>query len=104
MKTHEEMFQIYKADLLQQARKTNAGDRFFDGTIPPITGWTRFSVIQYVCSFPKLDPVRMAAEMIREGIKVYFDNMAISDRENKMEERAVLREIKRQEEKEGVLV
>ena len=97
MKTHEEMFQSYKADLLRQARKTNEGDRFFDGTIPPITGWTRYGVIQYVCSFPKLDPVRMAAEIMREGIKVYFDNMAISDRENKAQERAAMKEMKRLE-------
>ena len=102
--TREEMFQSYKADLLRQARKTNAADRFFDGTVPPITGWTRYGVIQYVCSFPNLDPVRMAAAIMREGIKVYFDNMNISDRENKAQERAAMKEMKRLEGLEEALV
>lgn len=103
MKTPEEMFQSYKEDLLKRAHKTNASDRFFDGTRPPLTGWTRYCVIEYVCSFPKLDPVRMAAEMMQEGIKIYFDNYAISDKENKAKERAVLNEMQRQKE-EGARV
>jgi hypothetical protein len=91
MLSHEEMFQHYKERLLAQAKNTKPGDRFFDGTIPPLTGWTRYGVIEYVCSFPKLDPVRMAVELTQEGITIYYDDSAISERENKNKERRVLK-------------
>jgi len=81
-KPYEEMFQHYKDKLLAQAKSKTDVKQFFDGTVPPQTGWTRYAVVEYVCSFPKLDPVRMVAELINEGIKIYFDNSAISREEN----------------------
>lgn len=93
MLSHEEMFQHYKGLLLTQARNTKQGDRFFDGTIPPLSGWTRYGVIEYVCNCPKLDPVRMAAEMTQEGIKIYYDDTSISNQENKTKESRVLKTV-----------
>ena len=88
-RTKEEMFQFYKEDILTQAKNTRENERFHNGTRPPKTGWTRFCVIQHICSFPDLDPIRMAAEIIQEGIKVYFDNSAITPKENKRLENEV---------------
>ena len=63
-----------------------------DGAQPgKIKQWTRYNVIQYLCSFPKLDPDEMAAALIREGIDVRFDDSSISQRENAAHERRVRR-------------
>ena len=93
MLSQEEMFQHYKGRLLTQARDTKPGDRFFNGTIPPLTGWTRYGVVEYVCHCPKLDPVRMAAELTQDGIKIYYDDTSISDQENRTKERRVLKTV-----------
>lgn len=95
MKTPDEMFASYKSDLLKQAKDTGKiPSIFFNGTIPPSTGWTRFNVIEYVCSFPKINPFKMAVALIADGIKVYFDDSSISSQENKSKETLVLRYVK----------
>ena len=40
-------------------------------------GSTRFNVIEYLCSFPKIDPFVMAASLIKEGIAIAFDDSSI---------------------------
>jgi hypothetical protein len=84
----EEVYQIYKAEIFSFA-KNKPFSMFHDGTVPPSTGWTRFNVIEYRCSFPNLDPYRMAAELTLDGIKVYFDDSSITLKANKEKERDV---------------
>ena len=63
-----------------------------DGAQPgKIKQWTRYNVVQYLCSFPGLDPDDMAAALIREGVEVRFDDSSISQRENAAHERRVRR-------------
>ena len=52
-------------------------------------GNIRFNVIEYLCSFPKIDPFVMAASIIKEGIAIAFDDSSISREENKAKERKV---------------
>lgn len=42
----------------------------------------RFNVIQYVCSFPKINPFKMAAVLMAEGHNIVFDDSSITEREN----------------------
>ncbi len=47
----------------------------------------RFICIEYLCSFPKIDPFVMAAAIVRDGYKILFDDSSISIKENKIKER-----------------
>lgn len=49
----------------------------------------RFCVIEYICSYPGLDPYAMAAEISREGVKILYDDSSITWKENKAKERKV---------------
>ena len=72
----ERMFQIYKQDLIKTKETSkNIG--------------LRFSVIEYVCSFPKIDPFVMAAHIAKDGITILYDDSSISQSENKAKERKV---------------
>lgn len=70
----ERIFALYKKDLEKLARDN---------------GQMRMIVIEYVCSFPKIDPFKMAACLISEKINVVFDDTSISEKENKRKEIAV---------------
>lgn len=70
------IFDIYKADLMKD------GD------------FTRFNVIQYLCQFTGIDPYEMAASIIADGYKVYFDDSSISTQANKSNEAKVRRLLK----------
>lgn len=52
---------------------------------------TRFNVVEHVCRFPQIDPYKMAASLINDGITVLFDDTSISVTENKRKERKVLK-------------
>ena len=54
-------------------------------------GKTRFNVVEYLCRFPKIDPYKMAASLINDGITVLFDDTSISVSENKRKEKRVLK-------------
>lgn len=43
----------------------------------------RFNVIQYTCSFPNVNPFKMAAVLMNEGYKIAFDDSSITESENK---------------------
>jgi len=63
-----------------------------DDTQPgKVKQWTRYSVVQYLCSFSKLDPDEIAAALIREGIEVRFDDSSISAADNAKHQRRVMR-------------
>lgn len=51
----------------------------------------RFCTIQYLCSFPKIDPVEMAASIMMDGLKIEYDSYAVSDLKNKQYEKIVLK-------------
>ena len=46
-------------------------------------GRFRFNVIEFMCSFPRIDPVEMAVALKMEGYGVVFDDSSISREENK---------------------
>lgn len=82
----ETMFEAYKRRLMT------------DDTQPgKVKQWTRYNVIQYLCSFPKLDPDEMAAALIREGIEIRFDDSSISVADNAKHQRRVMRIVRAME-------
>lgn len=68
------IFEFYKKDLKKLGRKH---------------GQIRMNVIEYTCSFPQIDPFKMAQDLIRDGFKVVFDDSSISQRENEQKEKKV---------------
>ena len=50
---------------------------------------TRFIVIQYLCQFPGINSVEMAAALIKNGMTVAFDDNSISTAENQAFKRKV---------------
>lgn len=68
------MFNIYKRDLEKLSKDNN---------------YVRFICIEYLCSFPKIDPYKMAASLSAEGIKIVYDDSSISRAENEKKERKV---------------
>lgn len=57
-------------------------------------GKTRFNIIQYLCSFPKINPHEMAAALIAEGCEIAFDDSSISKTENEVHKRTVDKELR----------
>lgn len=51
----------------------------------------RFNVVEYLCSFPKIDPYLMAASLIESGIEIVYDDSSISEAENEKKQRKVKR-------------
>lgn len=70
------VFEYYKRQLI----RTSSGNT-------PNT--LRFAVIEYLCYFPKINPVKMAVSLRREGIQLIFDDSSISKQENAAKEAKV---------------
>lgn len=68
------MFNIYKKDL-EKLGKEN--------------GYIRMNVIEYVCSFPKINPFKMAKTLKDDGYNILFDDSSISRAENEKKRRKV---------------
>lgn len=68
------IFEFYKNDLKKLGRKH---------------GQIRMNVIEYTCSFPKIDPFKMAQDLVRDGFKVVFDDSSISQKENEQKKKKV---------------
>ena len=49
----------------------------------------RFNCIQYLCQFPGLDPVEMAASLHNDGFTILFDDSSISTKANAAHRTAV---------------
>lgn len=62
------IFDFYKKDLKKLHDKNNQ---------------IRFNVIQYACSFPNINPFKMAAILMNDGYKIAFDDSSITESENK---------------------
>ena len=52
-------------------------------------GQVRMNVIEYVCSFSKINAYKMAASIVLDGFKVVFDDSSISQKENEKKRKAV---------------
>ena len=78
------LFDIYKNDLIKLASDEKK---------------VRFICVQYLCQHPKIDPYIMAASLIKSGIKIVYDNSAISIAENRKAERKVNRLLSEKERK-----
>ena len=73
----ERIFQHYKNRLINEVRYTSGNEKI------------RFNVIEYLCSFPKINPFVMGASITNEGITILFDDSSISREENRRKERQV---------------
>lgn len=52
-------------------------------------GQIRMNCIEYVCSFPKINPFEMAKALKNSGYNVVFDDSSISKAENEKKRRKV---------------
>jgi len=82
----EAMFEIYKRHLMTDSAQPGK-----------VKQWTRYNVVQYLCSFPKLDPDEMAAALVREGVEIRFDDSSISAADNAKHQRRVMRIVRAME-------
>ena len=57
----------------------------------------RFGTIQYLCRFPKIDPIEMAVSIMKDDIEILFDDSSISNSENERYEKMVLKKYKQKE-------
>lgn len=64
----EQIFNAYKRDLLDLASHN-------ENTL-------RYIAIEYVTSFPKIDPIEMACCMLQNNIDVIFDDSTKTTKEN----------------------
>ena len=90
MISREAMFEAYKRRLMEGAQPGE------------VKQWTRYNVVQYLCSSPKLDPDEMAAALIREGVDVRFDDSSISAEDNAKHQRRVMRIVREMEDADEV--
>ena len=78
VETNEEqerrIFLTYKKDLVSLSKNHD---------------WLRFSTIEYVCSFPNINPYEMAVNLVKDGIAIVYDDSSISRDANKAKERKV---------------
>ena len=90
MISREAMFEAFKRRLMTEGAQPGK-----------VKQWTRYNVVQYLCSFPKLDPDEMAAALIREGVDVRFDDSSISAEDNAKHQRRVMRIVREMERRSG---
>lgn len=68
------MFNFYKKDLEKLGKEH---------------GSLRMNVIEYVCSFSKINPFKMAKTLQNDGYTIFFDDSSISIAENEKKRRKV---------------
>lgn len=71
------MFEIYKNKLLKEC------------IVPDSDNNIRFLSIEYLCQYPKINPVEMAKSLISNGCKILFDDTSISQVENDKKRKSV---------------
>lgn len=75
MRSSEEIFRFHENELID---------------IYDMMGFLRMNVIEYTCSFAKIDPFRMAAQLVKDGYgNIKFDDASISCKENERKRRRV---------------
>lgn len=70
------IFNLYKKDLEKLGNEN---------------GYIRMNVIEYVCSFPKINPYKIAKTLKNSGFNVVFDDSSITREENEKKKRKVER-------------
>ena len=75
--TEDRIFKTYKNKLIETAKREETRKAL------------RFITIEYLCSFPKIDPYKMAASIKKDGITILFDDSSITIAENQKKERKV---------------
>lgn len=75
MTSERRMFDHYKRRLITECNNNLHG--------------IRFNCVQYLCSFPGIDPVEMAASLQNDGFTILYDDSSISRRENVAHQAAV---------------
>lgn len=71
------IFGRYKRDLIKTAELSGRPQAL------------RYNVIQYVCQFPGIDPVKMAASLQNDGFTILFDDSSIGAKANAVNRAAV---------------
>lgn len=66
------MFEFYKNDLEKLGNE-----------------YIRFNVIEYVCSFPQINPYKMAKSLKDSGYNIVYDDSSITKEENEKKRRKV---------------
>lgn len=66
------MFNFYKKDLEKLGNE-----------------YMRFNVIEYVCSFPQINPYKMAKSLKDSGYNIVYDDSSITKEENEKKRRKV---------------
>lgn len=79
-RTYAEMFEYNK-------------NRIIEESMEPF-GYLRFNVIEYMCSFPKINPYDMAVALSKDGYEIKFDDTSISAEENIKKKNKVERGLK----------
>lgn len=74
LQKEKRMFELYKSDLERLGTEI---------------GWVRMNVIEYVCSFPKIDPYKMSAAIISDGFEVLYNDSSISQKDNERKRKSV---------------
>ena len=76
MESKEKMFLHYKQRLINECAPANSGS-------------IRFNCVEYLCQFPGIDPVEMAAALQYDGHAIMFNDSSISREENRAKQRKV---------------
>jgi hypothetical protein len=50
---------------------------------------TRFNVVEYLCRYPEINPYEMAANILKEGWTIEYDDSSISEKDNDAKRRKV---------------
>lgn len=77
------IFGSYKRDLIRTAEISGKPQEL------------RYNCIRYLCQFPGIDPVEMAASLQSDGFTILFDDSSISAKENAANRAAVNRAARR---------
>lgn len=70
----QRIFDHYKQDLIRLHREHRQ---------------LRMLTIEYVCRAPKIDPIYMAQELVKDGYRVVFDDSSMSDWKNEQKRKKV---------------
>ncbi len=83
----EKFLEIKEKVETQEEKKIRIFNHYKSRLEKESSGEIRFICIEYLCSFPRIDPLAMAAAISLDGYKILFDDSSISAEENKRKER-----------------
>lgn len=74
MRTKESTFNFYRDRLIESHERH---------------GQLRMIAIEYLCSFPGIDPIEMARSLAKDGFRIVFDDSSISAWQNELKRKRV---------------